>query len=198
MAETTLISTFYNVEPFMPAALKFSPSKVVLLVNEDDKDAALKENIAFVKKALSSAAHVREATIHQYDLYDVAKKTVDIIEKEHAEGRKIIVNVTGGRKTAVLGVAYGCYARRDMVDRIVYTVAETNEFIDLPKLSFDLSKSKRRILEACEKGCDSIPALANKLEKTKGMIYAHLRELRDAGYVDDEYKLTTAGKVALL
>jgi len=197
MPETTLISTLYRTEPFMPAALRFAPSKIILLVNQEP-DKTVSESIAFIKKAFSSAAHVKEVTIKHYDLYDIAKKTVDIIEAEHADGKRIVVNVTGGRKTASMGVNFACYARKDMVDRIVYVVEETNEFIELPKLTFDISKSKREILEACAKDCQNIPALAEKLEKTKGMVYTHLRELKDLGYVDENYKLTTAGKVALL
>ena len=198
MVETTLISTFYSVEPFMPAALKFSPSRVILLINEDEKNAALKENVAFVKKALQSAAFVKEVTIDPYDLYDVAKKTVEIIDKENGESRHVIANVTGGRKTAMLGVVYACYARKDFVDKIVYAIEETSELIELPKLSFEMSRTKRAILEQLAKNAKPIPEIAEKLEKTRGMVYSHLRELKNAGYVDDEYKLTTAGKVALL
>lgn len=38
MTESVLISTFYSVEPFMPAAHAFSPKKIILLVDSlDDK-----------------------------------------------------------------------------------------------------------------------------------------------------------------
>jgi hypothetical protein len=36
------------------------------------------------------------------------------------------------------------------------------------------------------------------MHRTRGMIYQHLKELKDGGYLDDDYNITDAGKLALL
>ena len=43
-----------------------------------------------------------------------------------------------------------------------------------------------------------ISKIANKLEKTRGMVYQHLKELKDNGYVDEKFNITNAGRMALL
>ena len=56
-----------------------------------------------------------------------------------------------------------------------------------------------RLLEKVEnRGNKSISEIAKELKKTRGMLYQHLRELQDGGYVDDEFKITDAGRLALL
>ena len=44
----------------------------------------------------------------------------------------------------------------------------------------------------------SVAHIAKELKKTRGMIYQHLRELRDTGYVDEKFNVTEAGQLALL
>ena len=44
----------------------------------------------------------------------------------------------------------------------------------------------------------SVAQIAKELKKTRGMIYQHLRELRDTGYVDEKFNVTEAGQLALL
>jgi len=98
----------------------------------------------------------------------------------------------------MMGALMACYTRSEMVERVVYSLEETNELIELPKLSMALSQTKRGILESLAKGKKPIPEIADKLEKTRGMVYAHLRELKALGYVNDDFELTTAGRIALL
>ena len=44
----------------------------------------------------------------------------------------------------------------------------------------------------------SVAQIAKELKKTRGMIYQHLRELRDTGYIDEKFSITEAGRLALL
>jgi len=201
IAGNTLVSSFYSIEPFMPAALAFHPDKIILLIDADSKPEArhkLDANIELVKKTLGTAIFVKTVPVKQYDLLDVAKKTVKLIEEEHGSGNRVYLNVTGGRRTVMMGALMACYTRSEMVERVVYSLEETNELIELPKLSMALSQTKRGILELLAKGRKPIPEVAEKLEKTRGMVYAHLRELKALGYVNDDFELTVAGRIALL
>jgi DNA-binding transcriptional ArsR family regulator len=40
--------------------------------------------------------------------------------------------------------------------------------------------------------------MAKELRKTRGMLYQHLKELKEGGYVDDDFRITDAGRLALL
>ena len=43
-----------------------------------------------------------------------------------------------------------------------------------------------------------ISAIALKLNRTRGMLYQHLKELKELGYVDEKFEITLAGRLALL
>jgi CRISPR-associated protein Csa3 len=200
MTGITLISTLYNPEPIIPSIHKYSPSKVILLRGSKATEGARKtldESEKLITRLFKGVAKIEPVEVDSYDIYKIAKRTTELIEREQEEGNRIIVNVTGGRKTMSLGVLFGCYARPELVEGINYTTEEENQFIELPKLSLGVTERKRVVLEAIAEGL-SIGSIATKLKRTRGMIYAHLKELRDSGYIDENFKLTTAGKIALL
>ena len=203
MGSLTIISTFYSVAPQMACIKEFSPSKLILITQKlkqgSQEDKALQENEALLKKTIGVVTEMTRVSVEDpYNIYDTARKTVEMIETEHAKKQDIIIHITGGRRTQALGILFAAFARSSMVKKIVYTTEEENRLIDLPKLSFGLTKTKRRMLELLEEEPESMAALAQKLKKTRGMIYIHLRELKELGLIDQDYKLTEAGRLALL
>ena len=134
-----------------------------------------------------------------YDVVQIPKDTVEIIEKEAANGRRIIVNISGGRKPQALGALFGCYARHEEVDKIVYITEEDHDIIDLPILNFGISITKRLILEEVLKGITSVNKLSIKVGITRVMTYNHIRELRDMGFIhQNQLKITSAGELAII
>jgi CRISPR-associated protein Csa3 len=87
-----------------------------------------------------------------------------------------------------------------MVQRIVYVTEEDNFLIDFPILSFNISDTKKAILEQIRSGVTSVAAIALNVGISKGMAYNHLRELKAMGYItgDDGYTITDAGKIAVI
>src|SRR3989344_913405 len=197
VSKTTLVSPFYSIEPFLACLKEINPSRVVLFVQKDSTT-DLRKNLALLDSTMGRVIEMEKKEIPMYDILTVAKAVVEAIEKENHAGQKVVVNFTTGRRTVPLGALYAAYARNDLVDRIVYSTEEDNTLLDLPKLSFNLSKTKRAFLEELEKGKKGVPDIAKKLGVTKGMAYVHLRELKAAGMVGDENKLTTAGRLAWL
>ena len=138
-----------------------------------------------------------------HELYNhvrVAQDVSDLIEKEHARGNQIIINVSGGRKPQAFGALFGAYTRSDMVKRIVYVTEEDNFLIDFPILSFNISDTKKAILEQIRSGVTSVSTIAVNVGISKGMAYNHLRELKSRGYItgEDGYFITDAGKIAVI
>jgi len=196
--ETTLISTVYSIEPVMICITQFSPRKVVLIMEEEpprEKEQVQK----IIEDILGNFIKVQIKETSLYDVVQIAKDTVDTIDEERAKGRKIVVNISGGRKTQALGVLFGCYARNNDVQRIAYVTEEEGEIIDLPILSFGISKTKKKLLEELKKGETSVKNLALKLGISRGMTYNHIRELRNMGFIDPEkLEITSAGEIATL
>ena len=200
METTVLISTFYSFEPLVASATAYSPSRIVLLVAEDSltgRDGEkVQANITRAKEVYGNVAPVEVIKVNGSDLVSVAKKTVDLLENE--QGKKI-VNISGGWKLLAQGALYGCYARPELVEKIVCNKIEDNTLIELPKLSFNLSSAKKELLEELVKrNGKSIANIAKKMSRTRGMLYQHLKELKENGYVDDKFDITLAGKMALL
>ncbi len=199
--ETTLICTYYSFEPIVVSATQYSPKKIVLLVATNSlKDPKVKDNIERAKETYMNIAPISVVETNESDLVAVAGDTVKVIESEYNAGNRVIVNVSGGWKLLAQGALYGCYAREGMVDKIICNdLSATGKIVELPKLSFGLSSSKRELLEEIEKrNGRSISEISDKLKKTRGMVYQHLKELKAVGYVDEKFEITTAGRLALL
>jgi len=196
--ETTLISTIYSLEPVMACITHFTPKKLILLREEDSPDKKL-EAERMLKETVGKVIDVDAYLTSIYDVVQIAQDTADAIEKEAAQGRKIIINISGGRKPQALGALFGCYSRHEEVERIVYVTQEDQEIIDLPILNFGISPTKRLILEELEEGDTSVKNLSVKVGISRGMTYNHIRELRDMGFIHhSRLEITSAGKLAII
>lgn len=194
----TLISTIYSIEPIMVCITQFSPKKVVLLREEDAPTPKLKVE-EIIKETVGNFIDIETKITSLYDVVRVAKDTVDVIENEKANDRKLFVNISGGRKPQALGALFGCYARHGDIERIVYVTEEDSQTIDLPILNFGLSPTKRMVLEELTNNGKSVKNLAIRIGISRGMTYNHIRELREMGFISpDQLEITTAGKLAII
>lgn len=194
MVGVTLISTFYSFEPFVVAAHAYSPSKILLVVAKDSLP-KIEADIAKVKELYGNVASIELVRVNGSDLLSVAKDTVKLLESN----KRPVVNISGGWKLLAQGVLYGCYARPELVERIVCNNIEDNTLVEIPKLSFGLSKAKRELLgELAGRNGKPVSAIAMRLKKTPGMLYQHLKELKELGYADEKFEITLAGRMALL
>jgi CRISPR-associated protein Csa3 len=198
MPKLTLISTIYALEPVIICVTRLSPSKIILLSEEGADEKKLRSE-EMIEKTFKNALEVEKKDTALYDTVRVAKDVAELIEKEHDRGNQVIVNVSGGRKPQAFGALFGAYARNDMVQRIVYVTEEDSLMIDFPVLSFNLSETKKLILEEIQKGVSAVSQIAATAGISKGMTYNHLRELKSMGYIadgDNGYIITDAGKIA--
>jgi len=195
VGDSTLIATFYSFEPFVAAAHAYSPGKIVLVIGKDSKK-DIERHLEKVHELYGKVADIKEVEVDASDIFAVAKKTVELLEKSN----RAIVNVSGGWKLMAQGVLYGCYARPELVEKIVCNeLPDINRLVELPKLTFGLSQPKKELLEEIEKrNGKPIAEIAEKLGKTPGMLYQHLKELKEAGYVDEKFEITLAGRIAVL
>lgn len=192
----TLISTFYSYLPVEAAIYAFSPSKIILVADANSlKKKDVKEALQKVKATYGHLAKIEVVEVPGSNLLAIAKKTIELIENED----KPIVNVSGGWKLLAQGVIYGCYARAEYVSKILCNDIERNTPVELPKLTYGLSEPKKQLLkELADRKGRTIAQIAEKLNRTRGMLYQHLKELKESGYVDEDFQITDAGRLALL
>lgn len=199
MTDSTLITTLYNLEPVLICVTRLSPTKIIILTEENAVDRKVQaENT--LEATFGKIIQVKKAITSLYDPVRVAKDVADIIEKEHALGKNVLINVSGGRKPQAFGALFGAYARSDMVKKVVYVTEEDNFMIEFPILSFNLSPTKKVILELIQNGTFAVENIAANVGISKGMAYNHLRELKAMGYISDEggYSLTDSGRLAVI
>lgn len=199
MTDSTLITTLYNLEPVLICVTRLSPSKIIILTEENtDERKAQAENT--LEATFGKVIEIKKATTSLYDPVRVAKDVADIIEEEHALGKSVLINISGGRKPQAFGALYGAFARSEMVKKVVYVTEEDNFMIEFPILSFNLSPTKKSILEIIQNGTVAVESIAVNMGISKGMTYNHLRELKTMGYISDDggYSLTDSGKLAVI
>jgi CRISPR-associated protein Csa3 len=195
----TLISTIYSIEPVIVCATRFSPSRIILLTEEKAPEEKTRAETMIID-TLGSVLKVEKKYTTLYDVLKVARDVAAIIEEESARGQRVIVNVSGGRKPQAFGALFGAYARKEMVEQVVYVTEEDHVVLEFPLLGFDISDTKRAVLEQMESSETSVSKIAVKVGISKGMAYSHIRELKAMGYVSEEngFKITSAGRIAII
>lgn len=196
--QNVLLSTIYDSSAVVFAIKKFDIDKVILLVDQKP-DAEQGKSIKSVREIFGDLVEIREENIDVYNIVEITKKVVDIIDSI-PEKDSIFINVTAGRKPQSWGVVFAAYQRTGRVRKIVYITEENKEIISLPMLSFDLTDSQLELLRNIEK-MGSVNKLEKKLEIQRAMIYRNIKDLQHRGYIEkgeNGPKLTDAGKIAIL
>ena len=139
--KNTLISTIYSLEPVMTCITQFSPNKVILIREEDAPD-KIKEAERMLRETVGKVLEIESKPTSIYNVVMVARDIALIIEEESAHGRKIFVNISGGRKPQALGALFGCYARQDMVEKIVYITKKTKTSLICPSSTLEFPKPR--------------------------------------------------------
>ena len=200
MGKKVLIATLYNPEPVILATTRLGPERLILLVDKEPSKEQ-ENSLKIIQDSLGKVIEVKVIKTDVYDIVAVASKCVEIIDLQPKDD-SIYVNITSGRKTKAIGLLFAAYARHDRVKKIAYNPEEDkNSVVYLPRLSFKLSESEKKVLEAIGNDTFENPTeLAKKVDLSTAMLYRSLDELKDQDLVTTEQgiKLTDAGKIARL
>ena len=199
-----LIATLYSPDPVLLAANRLGPDRLILLLDKKPNKEQ-EENFKLIKESIGRVVDVKSIKTEIYDIVKVSEKAVEIIDMQPKDD-EIFINITSGRKTKALGLLFAAYARSDRVKKIAYNPEEDkNAVVWLPKLSFKLTESQKKVLEALndeDSSNLSFVDLADKIGISRAMLYRNIDELKDMGYIsaDDQgiFRLTDAGKIARL
>ena len=197
-----LMATLYSPDPVLVAANRLGPDRLILLIDKKPNKEQTK-NYKLIEESLGRVVDVKQVKTEVYDIVSVAEKCVEIIDMQ-PKNDEIFINITSGRKTKALGLLFAAYARSNRVKKIAYNPEEDKTAVVwLPKMSFKLTKSQKKVLEIlADKDYVKISYtnLSEKIEISRAMLYRSIDELRDLGYVSTEegLVLTDAGKIARL
>ena len=195
----TLISTLYAFEPVILASTKIGVDKLILIIDNKPVDKQ-RASLELVKQSLGKVVEVKQIKTEVYDIVNTAEEVIKAIDYE-SDKNSIFVNITGARKTQSLGLLFAAYSRIEKIKSIIYITEEEKKIIYLPKLGFNLNNSQKLVLEYINnKELTSLAELSNKIKISRGMLYRTIKELKDLGliYDDNGFKLTDAGKIAVL
>ncbi len=197
-----LIATLYSPDPVLLAANRLGPDRLILLLDETDRKTQ-EQSYKLIQESLGRVVDVKQVETEAYDIVKVAEKCVGIIDMQ-PKNDDIYINITSGRKTKALGLLFAAYARSDRVKKIAYNPEEDkNAVVWLPKMSFKLTESQKKVLSVIGKKDytnASLTDLAGVVGISRAMLYRNIDELRDMGYISTEegLVLTDAGKIARL
>ncbi|MFW6046429.1 MAG: DUF6293 family protein [Candidatus Woesearchaeota archaeon] len=191
----SIIATVYSFEPVIASVTKQGASELHLLIDHNP-DSIQQKAIDSIKSALGDYVNIRTIRTKIYDIYEIAKTSVDLIDKLHNEGKDICLNISSARKTKALGLLYAGYARANKIGNIVYIVKETKEMIILPKIQFKLNKNQTQVLKHhLNSNQESSSHL--DLNMPRSTYYKILQDLKSQGLIH-ESKITDAGRIVLL
>lgn len=200
MGKKVLIATLWSPDPVLLSATKLGPDRIVLLIDTvpcKEQDAALK----LIQSSLGKVMEIKTVKTEVYDVVKVAAKCVEVIDMQPHDDQ-VYVNITSGRKTKAIGLLFAAYARHEKVAKIAYYPEEDkNTVVYLPRLSFRLNESQKKVLEYIDSGkYSSISDLSKKIDISTAMLYRAIDELKDMDLITTEegLKLTDAGKIARL
>lgn len=198
-----LISTIYEGYAVKQAVLKFSPDKLILLVDEPT-DKRKKEKMISVIKAIKSLFKegliVEQIKISTYDIPQIMETAIKIIDEEFKKGNKIIIHITEGRKITSLALLFSAYVRKEKIKDIYYITEEKHEKIKLPLLEFGINNTKKEFLKEITKGNGELKNLQEKIKVGPSAAYQNIQELKEEGYLENnkELKLTDLGRIMIL
>ncbi len=197
MIKKVMISTVYSGTALGYAAHKLGVDKVYLVVTAPPAPESAQAEKEF-RERYKGLIEVVRVTIPQYDIASGAEQIVRIIRKE-AE-HEVYVHTSEGRKTMMLSLLFAAYVEKRKVKPAYYVGSEDHKakLIQLPLLEFRVRGNKKKILQELKAGEDDAVKIGKKLGIHKSMVYSHLKALIRDGYLDEDWKLTDAGRVVVL
>ncbi len=199
MVKKVLIATLYSSEPVILATTRLGPDRLILII-DNKPDSKQSKSLEIIQKSLGKVLEVKTVKTDVFDIVEVAKKCVEVIDMQPNED-DVYVNITSGRKTKAIGLLLASYARHDRVKKIAYQSDDMDKIVYLPRISFKLTNSQKTILEyLSENEALNMKELSNKIELSTAMLYRAIDELKDMDLVSTEegIKLTDAGRIARL
>lgn len=195
-----LIATLYVFEPVIASVTKTSAERLILLIDKEP-DETQQKSLEVIKQSFDTVLEIRTIATDIYDIVEVAKETVKILDLL-SDKDEIYIDITAGRKTKALGLLFGAYARINRVKRIMYVKEKNKQIVTLPRLSYSISPGQHKIINyLMNHEVRSMSDFSSDVGVSQAMLYKHIRELKDMDIIEDTkegIKVTDYGRIVVL
>jgi CRISPR-associated protein Csa3 len=192
-----LITPIYKSQNILRAVAKVKVDKVILVADVEDNSEDVDNAIEEIHETLDDIVEIEVVRADPYDMPDIVSKVSKKIEQE--KENKISLNVTPGRKIQAFSLAFAGFSNQDDIDEIFYLKEEGGK-LHIPMLEISMSENKKKVLSGISEGSTNVDSLEANMDISKTMIYNHIKDLKENGYIieeDDGIKITEAGELMI-
>lgn len=195
-----LLATVWKNEPIMKNIAEYDIEKLILVHEEEkladkkDWDRKSQEIREMEESPISEVIEIEKISTGLNELYRVAK---DVYKEISTEERKIIVNVTGGRKMQAIGTLLAASKTKSVEEALYWPeeASKVNEKIQVPLFNFLISEKEQKVIGKVSQ-YNQAKKIVEDLEMSQSMVYSHLRDLEKKGFLEKEdgWELTDLGE----
>lgn len=190
----TLVTTQkkFNDIPYINQIYKIK--KISLIYSELNNPADLESNSLLEEMDID----ILNFKLSYIDLIDMTTKISKYLIKEAKSSNEIIVKLSNDNGILNMALFYAaCYNKKNIKSVIIYDT-NLHKILHLPLFDFKLSDAKKVILKNIQKGKNSIEDIAKAVGRSNSMVYNHIRDLKDMGFIEkDSLKINNAAEIIL-
>ncbi len=190
----TLVTTQkkFNDIPYINQIYKIK--KISLISSELNNPADLESNSLLEEMDID----ILNFKLPYIDLIDMTTKISKYLIKEAKSSNEIIVKLSNDNGILNMALFYAaCYNKKNIKSVIIYDT-NLHKILHLPLFDFKLSDAKKVILKNIQKGKNSIEDIAKAVGRSNSMVYNHIRDLKDMGFIEkDSLKINNAAEIIL-
>ena len=190
----TLVTTQKNFNDIPYINQIYKIKKISLIYSELNNPADLESNSLLEEMDID----ILNFKLPYIDLIDMTTKISKYLIKEAKSSNEIIVKLSNDNGILNIALFYAaCYNKKNIKSVIIYDT-NLHKILHLPLFDFKLSDAKKVILKNIQKGKNSIEDIAKAVGRSNSMVYNHIRDLKDMGFIEkDSLKINNAAEIIL-
>lgn len=190
----TLVTTQKNFNDIPYINQIYKIKKISLIYSELNNPADLESNSLLEEMDID----ILNFKLPYIDLIDMTTKISKYLIKEAKSSNEIIVKLSNDNGILNMALFYAaCYNKKNIKSVIIYDT-NLHKILHLPLFDFKLSDAKKVILKNIQKGKNSIEDIAKAVGRSNSMVYNHIRDLKDMGFIEkDSLKINNAAEIIL-
>lgn len=192
--EITIVSTQKKLEDISNIIEEYNIKKIILVCNKEINLLDLETDPIFENIDIN----ILNLDVEYLDLKVSCKEISDFLIKEAEKSTNIVVKLTIENFMLNNALYYATCFNKEIINSVIMYDTNIHKIIHLPLFDFKLSDAKKTILRNIEDGKTTIEDISKSINRSPSMVYNHIRDLREVGFIDKEsLKLNNSAKILL-
>jgi CRISPR locus-related DNA-binding protein len=217
-----LIATVFNSDSILFLSHKLGINHIILLVDKDTQERTyyktdvkeiIESSVNEIKKQFkkeeteretgkvieTTLSEIKTEKIPLWDVLEISKICTKKIDELFSNGFEIYLDITQGQKTQSLGLLFAGFIKASKIKGVYYYNHYEKNEVELPILSFELTKSQQQLLTLLNNfdvNTETLSELATETKKSRPLLYKNLKELQRKRLIDKSFQLTLGGQLA--